>query len=55
MLLSVVLTALVQESFLQIEKAYKKLVQVIKLLDIAKKNDSTSGINKDDLLWVSSE
>jgi hypothetical protein len=37
MLLSVVLTALVQELFLQIEKPYKKLIKVIKLLGIGKK------------------
>jgi|GEM_PF-4447509 hypothetical protein len=55
MLLSVVLTTLVQELFRQIEKPYKKLIKVIKLLGIGKRNDSTYGINKDCLLWASSE
>jgi hypothetical protein len=46
MLLSVVLTTLVQELSLQIEKTYKKLFEVIKLFGIAKKNDSIYSIKK---------
>jgi hypothetical protein len=55
MLLSVVLTTLVQELFRQIEKSYKKLIKVIKLLGIGKRNDPTYYMNIDSLLWASSE
>ena len=50
MLLSVVLTTLVQKLFRQIKKSYKKLIKVIKLLGIGKINDPTHCIYRDFLL-----